>query len=159
MKQRQKQVLVKRGKTVQVKEIKSVNEGSEFFLLPEEIKKIEDSCDSLKDSVIILLLSRCGLRRSEVAHLRIEEVDFKPVSKEIDNGWLNLHHTKGAVERKVPIDRETLRGIRQLVGKRKNGFVFISKNGLSCISDRAINFIVEKTSNKAGVVHPDSRKK
>ena len=159
-KQKQIQVLVKKGKTVTVKEIKSVNEGSEFFLLPEQITKIEESCDSLQDSVIILLLSRCGLRRTEVAHLKIEEIDFNSISKENTNGCLHLNHTKNAVKRDVPIDRMTLRSIKQLVGKRKSGFVLVGKNieGVGCISDRAINFIVEKCGNKASVIHPNPNK-
>lgn len=159
-----REVLVKKGKTVsvkkinEIKEIKSVNEGSEFFLLPEQIKKMEDSCESSKDYAITLLLSRCGVRRMEVTHLKIEDIGFGRVSKDNDNGWLHLVSTKNAVKRDVPVDRETLRQIKHVIGKRKYGFVFLSDSG-SSISNRNINYIVEKIGEKAEIEHPNPDKK
>ena len=52
------------------------------YLEPEILKKVEDACylqdeNGLRDRAVILLLTRLGLRASDVANLRLQEIDWK----------------------------------------------------------------------------------
>jgi site-specific recombinase XerD len=52
------------------------------YIEPEEMKKVENACylqdeNGLRDRAVILLLTRLGLRASDVANLTLEDVDWR----------------------------------------------------------------------------------
>ena len=50
---------------------------SQFSLTPEQIKLLIKHTDKLRDKVIIKLLAYCGLRRFELAQIKIEDIDLE----------------------------------------------------------------------------------
>jgi site-specific recombinase XerD len=51
------------------------------YIEPEEMKKVEDAChhldeNGLRDRAVILLLTRLGLRASDVANLNLQDIDW-----------------------------------------------------------------------------------
>ena len=61
-----------------MKEVKAkkVHSRSQFSLSPDQIKILIKHTEKLRDKVIIKLLAYCGLRRFELAKIKIEDIDF-----------------------------------------------------------------------------------
>jgi len=125
--------------------------GSAYYLSPEEIKKIILCAQSLRDRVIIKILARTGMRRSELRDLEIRDIDFGKERLYIRSG-------KGDKSRTVSIDPDTLQDIRFYVGDRKEGKLIVS-NKADTISLKQINEICAKCGKLAGVRHPNPGKK
>ena len=50
---------------------------SQFHLTSEQIKILIKHTDKLRDKVIIKLFAYCGLRRFELAKIKIEDINFE----------------------------------------------------------------------------------
>ncbi|WP_010252782.1 site-specific tyrosine recombinase/integron integrase [Acetivibrio cellulolyticus] len=110
-----------------------------------EVFKIIESVDNLKHRAIIMLIYSAGLRVSEAANLRIEDIDSKR----------NLIHIKGAKGKK---DRYTLlsNAMLELLRQyfkiyRPECWLFEGQNGEKHITVRSIQKVFEKAAFKAGV--------
>ena len=57
-------------------DIKKNHSRSQFHLSEEQIKQLIKHTEKLRDKVIIKLLAYCGLRRFELAKIKIEDIDF-----------------------------------------------------------------------------------
>jgi integrase len=103
----------------------------------EEIVALFAACLSARDRLIVLLLSRAGLRRSETAGLRRSDLHLLPDNRSVDcdvegahvhvirreniNGaWAKSRHTRA-----VPLDFLLVRAIDQYHGERgpQRGFL------------------------------------
>lgn len=99
----------------------------------EEIEKLIAAAETLRDRAAILTFFASGMRLSELAHLRIEDIDWKtPAARVIG---------KGDKERLVPLNRRAVDALRAIVGERKEGFVFVGMkrpygNGGVSVMDR-----------------------
>jgi integrase/recombinase XerD len=56
-------------------------QGTPKYIEPEEMKKVEEAChlldeNGLRDRAVILLLTRLGLRASDVANLNLKDIDW-----------------------------------------------------------------------------------
>ena len=86
---------------------------------------------SPRDRTIVELLWWCGLRRTEVAMLRLEDIDFV-------SGSVLVRQSKTGKPRMVPVPKSVLRSVRRLVGVRTNGLVLeMSSNAIRLILQRA----------------------
>lgn len=86
---------------------------------------------TLRDRTMVEVLWWCGLRRTEVAMLRLEDIDFV-------SGSLLVRQSKTGKPRIVPVPKPVLRNVRRLVGVRTNGLVFeMSSNAIRLILQRA----------------------
>jgi len=56
--------------------IKRGHSRSQFHLTEEQIRLLIKHTDKLRDKVIIKLLAYCGMRRFELAKIKIEEMDL-----------------------------------------------------------------------------------
>ncbi len=122
---------------------------STYCLSSDEIKSIIENAPTFRDRVIIEVFSRTGIRRAELRNLKIENVDF-------EKNHIYIKEGKGAKPRTVPIDNLTIMDIKQLLGNRKQGYVFTSaKSYPGPLSLKQINEIVCKCAKRAGVNHPN----
>lgn len=132
----------------------------QFFYQPE-IKQVFDSLQgneplTVRNLTLFELFYATGMRVSEVSGLTIKQID-------LDLQTI-LVHGKGNKDRYVAFDDQTkksllnyLNNARPLLLKDKDEqHVFLSNQG-KAISDRGIQYVMQKTFNKAGIsgkVHP-----
>jgi len=100
------------------------------FLSPEQIQTAIDSCDNLRDRLLVRLLWRTGCRISEICRpgkdrspvlgLRVENVLW-------DQGALIICHAKrkGNPPRMVQVDPDTLTMVREYLDKRLEESEFV----------------------------------
>ncbi len=139
---------------------KRILDYSAYYLSAEEIKKLKETALSFGRNApiyyaMICLMVNCGLRRSEVCNLRIEQINF-------DGNMVELGaNTKTRIPRKIPFNDEVARALRLVVGDRKSGFVFVHRTGV-LVNERlsystrsytpvSINLVVAKIAKAAGI--------
>lgn len=121
------------------------------FMTEEEVVKliessIADDERGARDRAILETFYSTGLRISEVAGLRVDDIDFI--------GSVIKVMGKGKKERIVPIGDRAVGAIRQYLTKRKktSEVLFLNKNGRR-LSARGIRNIVQKYLRIAGIQH------
>ena len=128
---------------------------NEYYLSWNDISRIIDAAKNLKESVILKILAKTGMRRFELANLRVKDVDFERKRIFIAKG--KGANEKDAKSRTVPIDDDTLQTIRFYLGSRKTGFLVQSNKQNEGISLSQINRIVANCAERAGVKNPNPK--
>ena len=116
--------------------------ASEVQRLIETVKK-QGSWYSYRNSLLILMLYRHGLRRSEAARLRWSDVDLK-------EGTIYIRRIKGSRSGRHPLQGDEMRALKKL--KRDyspSPFVFTG-NRRTPMSERTISHIVHQAGELAG---------
>ena len=125
------------------------------YLLESEVTAMMKAAKSVgrsghRDSTLILIAYRHGLRISELVNLRWQQVDFK-------TGHLHVRRLKGSLPSVQPIAGDELRALRQLLrDSAESPFVFCSTTGASLTPDAARK-VIRKSGEVAGLqfpVHP-----
>ena len=128
---------------------------SRDHLTPQEVKlliqvvKKKGGWYSVRNSILILMLYRHGLRRTEAAHLRWSDVD-------LCESTIYIRRIKGSRSGRHPLQGDEMRALKKL--KRDyvpSPFVFTS-NRQSPLNERTISHIVHQAGLLAGfdfVVH------
>lgn len=75
-----------------------------------------------RDSLMILMGYRHGLRCAELVDLRVDQVDF-------EQHVLHVRRKKKGTPSTQPLGREELTGLRKILGARRTGNVFESERG------------------------------
>jgi integrase len=117
--------------------------ASEVKLLIEAVKS-QGGWYSFRNSILILVLYRHGLRRSEAARLRWSDVD-------LSEGTIYIRRIKGSRSGRHPLQGDEMRALKKL--KRDcepSPFVFTS-NRHTPLSERTISHIVHQAGNLAGM--------
>ena len=101
------------------------------------------------DHALGLLMLRCGLRVSEVAHLRLEEIDWTQQSLRIEQG-------KGRKDRLVYLSTDALAALRACLTARPTvvpeGLVFWNQKRPHCtLSAKGIQKKMERYAKAAGI--------
>jgi site-specific recombinase XerD len=78
---------------------------SKLVLSVPEVKKLLGACSVLRDAVLLGLLYDTGMRRSELVHLELGDLDF-------DRCRILVRQGKGRKGRYVPFSRNMQKGIR-----------------------------------------------
>ena len=127
---------------------------SREHLTEQEVEKLveaaKDNRWGHRDSTMMLLAFRHGLRVSELVDLRWEQVDFQ-------NGILHVRRVKQGTPATHPLTGRELRALRRL--QREAGsspFVFISERGTP-FSTRGFQAMVDRAAEAAGFgmkIHP-----
>ena len=131
---------------------------NEYYLNWDEINSIITAAKNLKESVILKILARTGMRRFELANLKVHDIDFERKRLFIEKG--KGGNEKDPKSRAVPIDEDTLQAIKFYVGSRKTGFLVQSnKKGHEGISLSQINRIVSNCAKRAHVNNPNPKLK
>jgi type 1 fimbriae regulatory protein FimB/type 1 fimbriae regulatory protein FimE len=102
-----------------------------------------------RDSTMILLAFRHGLRASEVCGLQWSDVEF-------ESGNLHLRRAKGGATATHPLLGDELRALRTLKREAKSPFIFVSERGAP-FSVAGLQKLVERAGVEAKLpfkVHP-----
>jgi len=122
-----------------------------YNLKLSEVNKIIHATNSFRDRCLIKTLFWSGLRREEAANLDIRDIDFERKRIKVRG--------KGDKTRIVPIiDDDLLNDLKHLIGKNNQGYVFYHSNNRQ-LTKRAINKIVEKAGERAGITNPNPARK
>lgn len=127
---------------------------SQFHLTEEQIRLLVRHADKLRDKLIIKLLAYCGLRRFELAKIKIEEIDF--TSKKIRIlGKKNIDRLATIFSEQLLEDLKIY--VEYVLGNAKKGYLFpavSSLNNQGHISPTEINRIVAKAGQQAQLHNP-----
>lgn len=125
------------------------------YLLESEVTAMRKAAKSVgrsghRDSTLILLGYRHGLRISELVNLRWQQVDF-------ESGNLHVRRIKGSRPATHPMTGEEMRSLRKLRRESSESpFVFVSSQGSSLTPDAARK-VIRRAGENAGLefpVHP-----
>ena len=124
------------------------------ILNPDEVKRLLDATTSLKYKAALATAYGAGLRASEVAHLRVTDVDSHQMLIHVEQG-------KGSKDRNAMLSPMLLQLLRQwwLAGQAENkmlkgGWLFPGMNPVNPISTRQINRVFHAAATAAGIDKP-----
>ena len=115
----------------------------------EQVQRLFSHIDHPMDRALFLVMLRCGLRVSEAAHLKLEQIDWEQQALQIDQG-------KGRKDRRVYMSPDVIASLQQCLeqhpGERAHGFVFWNrKRPARPLSVKAIQKKMERYTNVAGI--------
>jgi integrase len=127
---------------------------SQFHLTEDQIKLLIKHTEKLRDKIIIKLLSYCGLRRFELAKIKIEDIDLQTNKIQI-LGKKNIERLATLFSDQLVEDLKIY--LRYVLNNQKQGYLFpavssLNKNGH--ISPTEINRIVAKAGHRAHLNNP-----
>jgi integrase/recombinase XerC len=102
-----------------------------------------------RDYAIIMTFLQTGIRLSELANLKLEDIDF-------ENRLLTVRQGKGKKDRQIPMVDDEYKALRNYVRHRTTGLIldddilFLAKNGTS-LNVASVKLIVAKYVKKAGI--------
>ncbi len=125
------------------------------ILTREEAMRMISSTTNIKHRILLELLYGCGLRVSEAAKTRIEDIDLR-------NRMLKVRQGKGRKDRQVPIPMKTCHRIEFYLKLREdsNPYLFPAREDREGqhISAASIQKVVARAARKAGIknkkIHP-----
>ncbi len=120
---------------------------AQYHLQPDQIRRLILSADSDRDRTLVLLLAQTGMRRSEAASLRIEDVRYDELELVIRSG-------KGGKSRVIPVTPVLADSLRKLSADKLEGYYFRSRNH-GHLTSRQINRIIARTGLRAGISNPN----
>jgi integrase/recombinase XerC len=120
------------------------------ILYKEQYKALlYEASDHVRDYAIVMTFLQTGIRLSELANLKIDDVDF-------DHKTLTVRQGKGKKDRHIPLVDEEVKALRNYIRYRNTQLVldddvfFLAKNGTS-LNVSSIKYIVAKYVKKAGI--------
>lgn len=130
---------------------------SQFHLTPDQIKLLIKHTEKLRDKVIIKMLAYCGLRRFELAKIKIEDINFETKKISI-HGKKNIDRLATVFSDQLVEDLNIY--IQYVLANRKQGYLFPAVSTLNDhghITPTQINRIVAKAGQRARLnnPHPD----
>lgn len=157
-----------------MKEIKP-SESSQYSLSEDEIRRIINATEELRDKLIIELLAFTGCRRGELVLLRVSDIDLERNRITIPTLKQEKGITKGQAEnvarknaKVIPIINEDLRNTLKIYLKEKKviltpmSYLIQGRQGNGSrrpLSKQRINQIVAECANRAGVKSPNPKRK
>lgn len=109
-------------------------------LSKKEVKRMIEVTKNPKHKLIIQLMYGCGLRLSEIAKLKISDIDT-------DRGVLTVRSGKGKKDRQLPIPKSLIKDLEDSFSRRK--YLFEGREGH--LNQRSVYNIVKKASKKAKI--------
>lgn len=127
---------------------------SQFHLTEDQIKLLIKSAEKLRDKIIIKLLAYCGLRRFELAQIKIENLN-------LETNKIRIYGKKN-IERLATIFSDQLIEdlkiyVNHILNNPKKGCLFPAVSSLNKkghISTTEINRIVAKAGHRAHLKNP-----
>ena len=141
--------------TAPPKKASNLEKRTREHLLPHEVEAMIKAAKAVgrhgnRDSTLILLAYRHGLRVSELVALRWEQIDF-------GSGTIYINRLKHGVSSTHPLRGPELRALRQVLREYPNSpYLFVSERGAAMASATARG-IIERAGVLAGLpfpVHP-----
>ncbi len=142
--------LQKRKKTIDKQKLKKrILSNAGYHLTLKQVLKIIKSCLKKRDSILIQTLAFTGMRRAEVTALTVHDIQW-------NKSLLLIRHGKGNKQRLVPIPKELLDNLKNLLENRSSGAIFQNRSGIG-LSTRQVNRIIVNAGKKAGVENPNPK--
>jgi integrase len=141
--------------TAPPKKVTNLEKRTREYLLPNEVEAMIKAASSTgrhghRDSTLILLAYRHGLRVSELVALRWSQVDFS-------SGTIHINRLKHGISSTHPLRAKELRWLRQLQREYPDSpYLFVSERGTPMAAATAFN-IISRAGTLAGLalsVHP-----
>jgi integrase/recombinase XerD len=123
--------------------------NAEYHLTKAQLQRVIDAADSSRNRALLQTMAETGLRRAEVAALRVEDL-------RLADGVLVVHSGKGNKTRIVPLTATLAMNLRALIASRADGAVFTPPAG-GHLSLRQVNRIMAKAGRHSGVSNPNPR--
>ena len=126
------------------------------YLPPEQLEDLLGSIETetlagFRNYAILLCLARLGLRAGEVAHLTLEQIDWRA-------GVLRLGAGKGRRERELPLPKEVGQAISRYLRRRPTQVVsrrlFCALRNGGPLCSRAVSQVASRALQKAGLQTP-----
>ena len=115
------------------------------FLEPHETRALVDAAACERDAVIFLCGAKLGLRVSEIARLRAEDVDAECRTVTVVQG-------KGGKDRRVPVPPSFRERLAAWIAGREAGWLFPSpRRADQPLTTRALHKLVTRTAPTAGI--------
>jgi site-specific recombinase XerD len=123
-----------------------------IVLSPDEVTRMIDATPNLRHRTILMTLYSTGARRSELCHLRPEDIDKERMVVRIRQG-------KGGKDREVPLSPKLLDQLRTYYRsvKRRNGWLFPSlqtRRSNQPITQKAVWHVCREATRRAGIAKP-----
>ncbi len=110
-----------------------------------EVKRILDSVVNEKHRVMLSLAYGCGLRRSEVLDMAIEDIDR-------DRRLIHVRQSKGFRDRLVPVSEKLIGMVDQyLVHYKPVRYLFEGQQRGSCYSEASLEKVFRAAFDRAGI--------
>lgn len=111
----------------------------------QEVHRLVNSIDNLKQRACIQLIYACALRIGEAVAIKVADVDGPQLQ-------LHVRQAKGAKDRIVPIPAETLTMLREYYKKYKpDNYLFAGQGGYGKYDERSIQQVFHRAKAKAGI--------
>lgn len=136
------------GRNLRVRGPKQVTPPVQALSARELGRLLAAAENSTRDTAILNLLARAGLRVGEVVNLQLEDVDINGRS-----GWLLIHNSKGNKTRQVPLNSEARQALKAWLSERPQATVqqvFLSHTG-QALAERDVQRMVAEYARMAGV--------
>lgn len=127
-----------------------------LVLADREMRKLMNTCDlhqslGYRDRAILETLYSSGIRRSELVHLNIEDIDT-------DGGYCKINQGKGGKDRVVPLGETAcyylsnyIKGVRPgLIKAQKTTALFIN-NKNTRLGREGLSIIIKRSTKRAGL--------
>jgi len=117
-------------------------------LSQSEVKRLLKTPGLLKHRLVLALLYGCGLRRFELANIKLQDVDF-------DRKMLHVREGKGRKDRYVPLGENLTRGIKTyLEAEKPYIWLFNGKSNtgqLQQFTGAGVRWVVKEAGRKSGI--------
>jgi site-specific recombinase XerD len=117
-------------------------------LSKQEVKRLLKTPHLLKHRLVLSMLYGCGLRRFELANVKIQDVD-------LDRKVLHVREGKGRKDRYVPIGEHLSRGLKKyLHAEHPYVWLFNGKNNtgqLQQFTGAGVRWVVKEAARKSGI--------
>lgn len=114
-------------------------------LSKEEVRRLLNATENLKHKTELMLAYSLGLRVSEVAHLKVEDIDSERMI-------INIRQSKGKKDRQIPMSPKIHQQLRRYYRKyRPKQWLFEGQNGQGNISVKSLQVIFQNSRQKAGI--------
>jgi integrase/recombinase XerD len=119
-------------------------------LSKEEVKKILDAPHNLKHRAMLSLIYACGLRRSELLNLKLNDIHRERMI-------LIIRQSKGKKDRIVPISEKLLEMLTNYWKIFKPGtWLFEGQEAGQMYSEKSLENVLKQSVRKAGITKPVS---
>ncbi len=117
-----------------------MEKGNVRYLSPQEVGRLIEAADSLRDRALLELLYATAARVGEVPNVEVKDLNLK-------RRTVVLHGKTG--DRVVPFGKKAAKALRTYLAGRKVGCLFLERR--RPLSLRSAHQIVSKAGNRAGL--------
>ena len=130
--------IIKKNPMLKIKSLKLDKKGARHALSVEELERLRNACRSYKEKALIEFFVSSGCRLSEVANIKMEDINFRERSVKVKG--------KGRKERTVYFSIKASIMIEEYVKRRKGGAALFasSKAPYTPMGNRAIQQAIGK---------------